>query len=67
MGDRALVCLSTEYIAGMMMLVRGFELGLTLTVITPQRNPLISFPEETHFDFTALAPDAASGDYHHLP
>ena len=32
-GDRALVCLSVTYIAGMMMLVRGFELGLHLTVI----------------------------------
>jgi len=55
-GDHALVCLSTEYIAGMMMLVRGFELGLPLTVIPPQRNPLVLFSDETHFDFTALAP-----------
>ncbi|MEE4377046.1 MAG: AMP-binding protein [Candidatus Competibacteraceae bacterium] len=55
-GDRALVGLSTEYIAGMMMLVRGFELGLPLTVIPPQRNPLGLFSDETRFDFTALAP-----------
>ncbi|NJN46555.1 MAG: AMP-binding protein [Candidatus Competibacteraceae bacterium] len=55
-GDGALVCLSTEYIAGMMMLVRGFELGLTLTVMTPQRNPLVSFSDQFQFDFTALAP-----------
>jgi O-succinylbenzoic acid--CoA ligase len=55
-GDRALVCLSTEYIAGMMMLVRGFELGLRLTIITPSSNPLADFPADTHFDFTALVP-----------
>lgn len=55
-GDKALVCLSTEHIAGMMMLVRGFELGLKLTVITAARNPLAGFTEQTHFQFTALAP-----------
>lgn len=55
-GDRALVCLSTEYIAGLMMLVRGFEWGLALTIIRPARNPLAGFPEATAFEFTALAP-----------
>ena len=34
-GDRAFVCLSTDYIAGMMMLVRGLELGLHLTIVEP--------------------------------
>ena len=42
-GDRALVCLSVTYIAGMMMLVRGFELGLHLTVIEPVSRPLAAF------------------------
>ena len=55
-GDQALVCLSTAYIAGMMMLVRGFELDLRLTIIDPSRNPLADFPAETRFDFTALVP-----------
>ncbi len=55
-GDRALVCLSTRYIAGMMMLVRGFVLGLDLIVVTPSGNPLAGFSPDTRFDFTALVP-----------
>lgn len=55
-GDRALVCLSTRYIAGVMMLVRGMELGLALTVVDPARNPLAAFSAETRFDFTAVVP-----------
>ncbi len=55
-GDKALVCLSAEYIAGMMMLVRGFVLGLELSVIAPSGNPLAGFSPDTHFDFTALVP-----------
>lgn len=55
-GDKALVCLSVEYIAGMMMLVRGFELGLRLTVVEPMSNPLAKFSTDSHFDFTALVP-----------
>ena len=55
-GDHALVCLSTRYIAGMMMLVRGFELGLELTIVNPSGQPLSEFPAETHFDFSAFVP-----------
>ncbi len=55
-GDRALVCLSADYIAGIMMLVRGFELGLHLTIIDPTGNPLAQFPTEAVFDFTAFVP-----------
>ncbi len=55
-GDHALVCLSTEYIAGVMMLVRGAVLGLELTIVPPSNNPLAAFPPATHFDFTALVP-----------
>lgn len=55
-GDRTLVCLSTDYIAGMMMLVRGFELGLSLTVMTPTRNPLAAFADDVSFEFTAFTP-----------
>ncbi|MFC7668278.1 hypothetical protein ACFQT0_13490 [Hymenobacter humi] len=38
-GDRALVCLNCEYIGGMMMLVRGLERNLHLTIVEPQANP----------------------------
>src|SRR5437870_6114641 len=55
-GDRALVCLSVAYIAGMMMLVRGFELGLQMTVIDPVSRPLAPFPPTVHVDFTAMVP-----------
>lgn len=55
-GDHALVCLSATYIAGMMMLVRGFELGLHLTVIDPVSSPLAAFTPPAHFDFTAMVP-----------
>jgi O-succinylbenzoic acid--CoA ligase len=55
-GHKALVCLSTHYIAGMMMLVRGLELGLSLTVVAPSANPLADLPAAARFDFTALVP-----------
>lgn len=56
-GDRALVCLNTDYIAGVMMLVRGEVLGLELTVVEPSANPLGTFdPATTHFDFAAFVP-----------
>jgi O-succinylbenzoic acid--CoA ligase len=55
-GDRALVCLSVAYIAGMMMLVRGFELGLHLTVLDPVSRPLAAFAPARRFDFTAMVP-----------
>jgi len=55
-GDRALVCISTEYVAGLMMLVRGFELDLALTIVTPASNPLAALPADACFDFTAMAP-----------
>lgn len=55
-GDRALVCLAVDYIAGMMMLVRGFELGLCLTVVEPGSRPLAAFPPGTQFACTAMVP-----------
>ena len=55
-GDQALVCVSVAYIAGMMMLVRGFELGLHLTIVDPVSQPLAQFSPATHFDFTAMIP-----------
>ena len=55
-GDKTLVCLSVNYIAGMMMLVRGFELDLDLIIVNPSGNPLREFSIDTHFDFSALVP-----------
>lgn len=56
-GDRALVCLNIRYIAGIMMLVRGLELGLPMTVIEPSADPLVALgSDEAVFDFAAFVP-----------
>ena len=56
-GDAALVCLNIRYVAGVMMLVRGLELGLPMTIIEPSGNPLAGFdPNQIHFAFTAFVP-----------
>lgn len=53
-GDPALVCLNIRYVAGVMMLVRGLELGLPMTIIEPASNPLAGL--DTPIAFTALVP-----------
>lgn len=56
-NDSALVCLNIRYIAGVMMLVRGLELGLSMTIIEPGSNPLAGFdPATAIFSFTAFVP-----------
>lgn len=56
-GDKALVCLNIRYVAGIMMLVRGLELGMPMTIMEPAGNPLASFdPATDRFAFTALVP-----------
>src|SRR5690606_34164653 len=50
----ALLCLSSEYIAGKMMLVRAMVGGWDLYSISPEKNPLKDFDE--NFDFTAMVP-----------
>lgn len=55
-NDHALVCLDTAYIAGKMMLVRGFEADMAMTIVTPSSNPFKELSPDEHFDFTALIP-----------
>jgi len=55
-GMTALVCLPVRYIAGRMMLVRGFELGLNLVIVEPRADPLAALPAEIAIDFAAVAP-----------
>lgn len=56
-GDPALVCLNIRYVAGIMMLVRGLELELPMTILEPSGNPLAGLDPATHsFAFTALVP-----------
>jgi O-succinylbenzoic acid--CoA ligase len=53
--DSALLCLSADYIAGKMMLVRAMTLGLNLSVTEPADDPLQKFPD-VRFDFAAMVP-----------
>lgn len=55
-GMRALVCLPVRYIAGRMMLVRGFVLGLQLIVVEPASDPFATLPPELTIDFAACVP-----------
>jgi O-succinylbenzoic acid--CoA ligase len=41
-GDTALLCLSTDYIAGKMMVVRALTCGLQLVSVEPSGHPLAS-------------------------
>ncbi len=52
-GMSSLIALNTAYVAGIMMLVRGMEVGMTMHIVEPQRNP---FLDHGPCDFTALVP-----------
>jgi len=51
---KALLCLSAEYIAGKMMIVRAFVGGFDLHYIEPASNSLLGI--QTQYDFTAVVP-----------
>ena len=53
-GNSALLCLSSQHIAGKMMLVRAMVLGLELDVVAPNAFPLQG--KNTSFDFVAMVP-----------
>ncbi len=53
-GDSALLCLSAEFIAGKMMLVRALILGLDLDVVAPTSEPLQSVSKT--YGFCAMVP-----------
>lgn len=53
-GDTALLCMSTDYIAGKMMAVRAIVWHLRLTVIAPTGHPLRGLT--TAPDFAAMVP-----------
>lgn len=63
-GDRVLHCLPVKYVAGKMMFVRGFILGLEIDFVAPSSNPLERI-EET-YDFAALVPMQAQYSFNHL-
>lgn len=55
-NDQALICLSTQYIAGIMMLVRCLVGNFNITAVEPTSNPLGQLPAVAEFDFAALVP-----------
>ncbi|RAV28688.1 AMP-binding protein [Sinomicrobium soli] len=53
-GNKALLCLPADYIAGKMMLVRAIILGLELDLVQPSASPLKATGKE--YDFVAMTP-----------
>jgi len=53
-GTSALLCLSAEYIAGMMMLVRAMVLGWDMHVVAPEKDALTQY--DNPYDFVAMVP-----------
>ena len=53
-GDRALNCLPVKYVAGKMMFVRAFILGLDMDFVAPSSKPLRNNDEI--YDFSAMVP-----------
>ncbi|WP_426091446.1 AMP-binding protein [Flavobacterium sp. DSR3-2] len=53
-GDKALHCLPTKFIAGKMMFVRSFILGLDVDFVAPSSHPLML--NDTKYDFAAMVP-----------
>jgi O-succinylbenzoic acid--CoA ligase len=53
-NTRVLLCMSPNYIAGKMMLVRALTLGWHIDVVAPTSNPLENIEKE--YDFSAMVP-----------
>ena len=53
-GDTVVVCLSTAYVAGKMMLVRALEGGMNIIANEPTSHPLLELEQD--FDFLAVVP-----------
>jgi len=53
-GNKVLHCLPVKYVAGKMMFVRGFILGLDLDFVAPSSHPLKN--NDTMYDFSAMVP-----------
>lgn len=55
-NSTALICLPTQYIAGIMMVVRCLVGNLTMTIVEPAGNPLRHLSPSIEFDFAAMVP-----------
>jgi len=64
-GDRVLNCLPVKYVAGKMMFVRGFILGLDMDFVAPSKRPLKNIQD--NYDFSAMVPIQAEHSIKELP
>jgi O-succinylbenzoic acid--CoA ligase len=56
-GDTALLCMSLDFIAGKMMVVRALERGLRLVCVEPSGHPLrVALNDQTPLSFAAMVP-----------
>ena len=55
-GEKALLCLPVNYIAGKMMIVRAMFSGLNLICIPPSQNPLETLSPDLQIDFAPMIP-----------
>lgn len=63
-GNTILNCLPVKYVAGKMMFVRAFILGLEMDFVAPSSNPLELIDKK--YDFTAMVPLQAMNSLHLL-
>lgn len=54
--NSSLICISTEYIGGKMMLVRGILKNMEMYLIEPASNPLKNIDIDIKFDFLSFVP-----------
>lgn len=55
-GDLLLHCLSVDYVAGFMMLMRGLINRMPMVIVEPNSNPLKGLSQDQNFDFGAMVP-----------
>ena len=60
-GDTALLCMSLDYIAGKMMVVRSIERGLKLISVEPSGHPLSAVPVVRQAHQPCTVPEPAEG------
>lgn len=64
-GDRALLCLPANYVAGKMMFVRAFILGLDMDFVAPSSHPMEH--NDQKYNFAAMVPMQAKNSLDKLP
>ena len=65
-GDTALLCMSLDYIAGKMMVVRSIERGLKLITVPPSGHPLSAVPTLRQAHQPCTVPEPAALDQRSL-